>query len=76
MRWLVATREHIVIPKCKQYETLQKINEGHQGILRCRMRAEAAVWWPGMHHELANFIKQCTFCAKKTVPKEGTTNHY
>ena len=32
------------------------------------MRAKAAVWWPGMHHELANFVKQCNVCAKEQSP--------
>lgn len=30
-------------PKCKQYKMLQKIPEGHQGILRCHMRAQAVM---------------------------------
>ena len=33
------------------------------------MRAEAAVWWPGRHHELANFVKQCMVCAKEQSPR-------
>ena len=69
MWWLIATRETHRYPQIKQYETLQKIHEGHQGILRCRMRAEAAVWWPGMHQELANFVKQCKICAKEQSPR-------
>ena len=33
------------------------------------MRAQAAVWWPDMHHELANFVKQCKICAKELSPR-------
>lgn len=66
---LLLLGKRIVIPRCKQHETLLKIHEGHQGILRCRMRAQSAVWWPGMQHEIANFVKQCKECAKEQSPR-------
>lgn len=34
----------IIIPKCLQTLTLQKIHHGHQGIQKCRQRISTAVW--------------------------------
>ena len=42
----------IVVPKKLQAETLQKIHTGHQGIVRCRLRATSSVWWPGISKEI------------------------
>ena len=39
----------IVIPKCLQQETLQRIHEGHQGSNKCWARANRSVWWPGIN---------------------------
>ena len=42
----------IVIAKCLQQETLQRIHEGHQGINKCRERANRSVWWPGISSQI------------------------
>jgi len=53
----------IVVPKQLQKETLKKIHTGHQGIVRCRLRA-TSVWWPGISKELELFIQKCPECVK------------
>ena len=55
----------LVVPKTLQTETLAKLHEGHQGIVRCHMRAKMSVWWPGLSKEL---IKKCPDCARDTMP--------
>jgi hypothetical protein len=52
-----------------QQQTLKKIHVGHQGIVRCQTRAKTAVWWPGIHHDVTNLVKQCFICAKEATPK-------
>ena len=42
----------IVIPKCLQQETLQRIHEGHQGINKCRARVNQSVRWPGISSQI------------------------
>ena len=32
---------------------------------------KAAVWWPGITHQLDNFVKQCQKCAKEFTSKSG-----
>jgi len=61
----------IVVPKQLQKQTLQKIHTGHQGIVRCRLRAASSVWWPGISKEFEHFIQQCPECVKLTPnPRE------
>ena len=60
--------KRIVVPKPLRRETLEKIHMGHQGIQRCRLRANISVWWPGISQELENLVRQCPTCARDFVP--------
>ena len=48
----------IVVPAPLRCETAEKIHTGHQGIERCRARAAAAVWWPGIGSQITNTVQQ------------------
>ena len=61
-------QNRIVVPKSLQRRTLDKIHTGHQGVQRCRLLANTAVWWPGMSQEVENMVLQCLTCAKDTKP--------
>lgn len=58
----------IIVPKSLQAETMHKIHQGHQGILKCRQRVSASVWWPGVSKDMENFVKCCPDCQKSTTP--------
>ena len=45
---LLLRAHRIVIPTCLQQDTLKRIHEGHQGIVKCRLRARTSVRWPGI----------------------------
>ena len=61
---LLLFRDRIVIPKCLQSETLQKIHQGHQGIQRCRERISRSVWWPGVSRDIEAHVNKCPECTK------------
>ena len=42
----------VVVPSAMRLQVLDKIHEGHQGIVKCRERAKTSVWWPGLSHEV------------------------
>ena len=61
----------IVVPTSLQKLTLQKIHHGHQGIQKCRSRANSSVWWPLMSQQITKMIKSCQECTKNsTVNRE------
>ncbi len=60
----------IGVPSALQEETLQKLHHGHQGIERCRLRAQSSVWWPGISKRISELIKQCPQCSRDAVPNK------
>lgn len=56
---------HGKILKARQKETLTMT---HQGVQRCCLRAKQSVWWPGITHQIDNFVKQCPTCMKDATP--------
>ena len=60
--------QRMVIPTALRAETLSKLHEGHQGIVRCRLRAKISVWWPGISKQLTSFIERCSECARDAKP--------
>uniref|UniRef100_A0AAR2JBB0 Gypsy retrotransposon integrase-like protein 1 n=1 Tax=Pygocentrus nattereri TaxID=42514 RepID=A0AAR2JBB0_PYGNA len=62
----------IVIPKSLRAEILKKIHDGHQGLTKCRDRANSSVWWLGLSAELKETVMQCHTCQelRRTQQKE------
>lgn len=62
----------IVIPKSERAEVLKRIHAGHQGLLKCRDRANSSVWRPGLSAALKDTVVQCQTCQeqKRTQQKE------
>ena len=58
----------IVVPKPLQKETIDKIHIGHLGMHKCQLRANTAVWWPGMSKQISDAIKSCPECVKNSPP--------
>ena len=60
----------IVVPLSLRNETLQRIHQGHQGIVRCRYRMRMSVWWPGVSKEISEMVEQCSACTKTATLKK------
>ena len=37
-------------------QVLDKVHEGHQGIVKCRECAKASSWWPGLNREVQDMV--------------------
>ena len=55
----------IVVPKSLRSDILNRIHNGHQGINKCRDRANEAVWWPRISTDIQNIVQNCEFCQIK-----------
>ena len=59
---VIVKGHRIVIPKCLQPEVLQLLHAGHQGIVKCRLRARNTVFWCGINKHIDDMIQQCSAC--------------
>lgn len=55
----------LVIPSVMRNRVLEKIHEGHQGIVKCRERAKQSVWWRGLSSQIGELVLKCTACVKE-----------
>ena len=66
---LLLCGSRIVIPVSLRSEILDKIHEGHQGIVKCREMAKNSVWWPGISAQLGELVEQCRVCTMNSNNK-------
>ncbi|CAC5387482.1 unnamed protein product [Mytilus coruscus] len=52
----------IVIPDKLRKQTLQLAHEGHQGIVKTKLRLREKVWWTGIDQDAENLVKSCRAC--------------
>ncbi|KAL0150323.1 hypothetical protein M9458_054431, partial [Cirrhinus mrigala] len=61
---LLMKGDRIVIPQTLRGEILHKLHEGHQAISKCRARAQASVWWPGISAQIRETVDRCEMCQR------------
>ena len=67
---LLLCGSRVVVPEALRGETLEKLHQGHQGIVRCRLRAQTSVWWPGVSKQIADLVKRCPECTCDATPNK------
>ena len=61
---LLLRGNRVVIPTTLRQEILHKLHKGHQGIVKCRLRAKDSSWWPGISDNINTFIHNCDICCR------------
>ena len=46
-------------------EMLERLHEGHLGLVKCRRRASQSVWWPGLGSQIEELIVNCSNCRQQ-----------
>jgi hypothetical protein len=62
---LLLRGERIVIPYSLRGDLLERIHDGHMGIVKCRERAAMSVWWPKISADIKEKVAKCRFCLEK-----------
>ena len=58
----------LIIPSSMRLEILDRIHDGHQGIVKCRRRPKDSVWWPGLGKQLEEMATKCRKCIEHWKP--------
>ena len=53
---LLLKGNRIVIPSILRLNILDQLHSGHQGISKCRARAQQSAWWPGLNEQLQDLV--------------------
>ena len=61
---LLMRNNRLVIPSSLRHDMLDRLHTGHQGITKCRRRAQQSVWWPGLSKQLEDLVTNCAECCK------------
>jgi rubrerythrin len=55
--------EKVIIPQSMRANTLKKIHKSHLGMDKCKNRARAVLYWPGLTKDIDKMISACSTCA-------------
>eukprot|EP00057_Strongylocentrotus_purpuratus_P007993 XP_011662467.1 PREDICTED: uncharacterized protein K02A2.6-like [Strongylocentrotus purpuratus] len=74
---IILKGSRIVIPKCLTKEYLNKLHEGHQGIIKCQLRAKSCIFWNGINQEIEMMVRKCSVCQEygNSLPSETLQPH-
>lgn len=64
MDGLLLYDHRIFIPDALKRKILTKIHEGHQGVGKCRARAQGTIFWLGISQDIKDYIEQCSLCQR------------
>ena len=59
-----------IIPKSLRSKFLQHIHAGHQGEIKCLLRAKQSVYWPGITTEIRDIVQRCSSCQKHATKQQ------
>ena len=57
--------KRLLIPVSMRLVVLNKLHEGHQGIIKCREIANTSVWWLGLGKQLEELVNNCSTWIKE-----------
>jgi len=68
---LITKANRIYVTPDMRHELLDKIHEGHFGVVKCRSRAKESIWWPGISTQISEKVAKCTTCIQhRNTPTE------
>ena len=59
---ILMTGQRMIITASLRELMLSKLHSVHQGVTKCKERANQSVWWPGIRKQIEEVVYQCTTC--------------
>ena len=56
--------QQVVIPGTMRQDMLNRIHEGHLGIVKLKKRARQCLYWPGITKDIVEMAEKCEVCMK------------
>ena len=60
---LLFNEQRVIIPRASRKNILMLIHESHLGVEKCKSRARATVYWPGMSNDIQETVSKCSTCS-------------
>ena len=67
--------DRLIIPSSLRSDMLQRIHEGHLGIEKCKARARAVMYWPGISESIKATVARCNICLKYRRSNQKEPQH-
>ena len=69
--------QKLIISQQLRPDILRRIHESHLGMEKCKSRARAVVYWPGMSADIERLVEKCSTCLKhqRSNQKEPLAPH-
>ena len=71
----------LVIPRSLKLDIMNRLHEGHLGIIKCRALASSSVWWPNISSDIEDIWlkkkkkkKKCCVCPSSTRTERVTSS--
>lgn len=68
---LVPRQNRIAIPHSIRQDMLQRVNEGHLGVEKCKRRAREAIYWAGINEDIEDMTQKCDRFQKTLQTKKS-----
>ena len=66
---LVLRGTRLKIPKSRLVQILKLSHEGHQEIVKTKLRLRSKVWWPKIDAEVEDYCKRCQVVSEHNLPE-------
>lgn len=54
--------DRVFVPENLRICMLEKLHEGHQGIVKTKMLVRSSIWWPGVEKDIERYVNACEIC--------------
>ena len=62
---LILKGEGVLVPVSQRSDVIERIDQAHQGVDKCRLRAKSCVFWPNFNNDIESRVQKCEICQER-----------